>query len=648
MWTVASVTMSGRGLFSRWMADGWRFLAAWLLIGFASPVQAVGLPVERAAWFDASARLPFEQVRRQDFKPVPEVSVGGYSQGVSWWRVTVPALSGTDRLWVMIQPSYLDDVQVYDPDLQGGWRQRQQGDRFAFGAKESRELVTAFDLDPPSGRPLVFYVRVQTSSLHAIVISVLPEPEFRDRMECMSLGFGAYAGVTVLLLLLSLWHFGLRRELLWLVNALLQLSTLGLALGHFGYLSKYGLPDWTQGIDRLTTVLMCAHNFVAALYYALLAQRLQARRAWQVLLTLPLWALPIQLGLLACGQTTPALQLNFVSALCGSVLGLVSVFFFRIEDASLRRSICGLYFFQAAYLLFFLLPLLGVLPATEWHLYPALLVNLVTALTQHVVLGRHDAWREAQLLRYQAQAVQEREALASQQLRLQESARLIGMLLHEIKNPLALIRLALHNLTYGLAFNAQASGSLQRAQQAVDDIDGVLEHCQQADRLDSGALAEANAPVDLSLALVEQLDRHPVRVRVRLDLPDQPLWVRADASALAVVLRNLLDNALHYSVAGTLVDVELAVWAPSGADRMCLLRIGNQVLMTDLPDADQLFNRYYRGARSHRRTGSGLGLFLVKELLKQAGGSIAYRAQAERVEFEAMWPLEGHGDAPLG
>jgi signal transduction histidine kinase len=74
--------------------------------------------------------------------------------------------------------------------------------------------------------------------------------------------------------------------------------------------------------------------------------------------------------------------------------------------------------------------------------------------------------------------------------------------------------------------------------------------------------------------------------------------------------------------------------------------------MADLPDAAQLFNRYYRGARSHRRTGSGLGLFLVKELLKQVGGSITYRAQAEalpmRVEFEAAWPLEASGDAPLG
>jgi hypothetical protein len=132
---------------------------------------------------------------------------------------------------------------------------------------------------------------------------------------------------------------------------LLQLSTLGLALGHFGYLSKYGLPDRAQGIDRLTTVLMCTHNFVAALYYALLARRFQVRRAWQLLLTLPLWVWPIQLGLLACDQTTPALQLNFVSALCGSVLGLVSVFS-SASDLSLRRSIRGLYLLQAGYLLF--------------------------------------------------------------------------------------------------------------------------------------------------------------------------------------------------------------------------------------------------------------------------------------------------------
>jgi signal transduction histidine kinase len=108
----------------------------------------------------------------------------------------------------------------------------------------------------------------------------------------------------------------------------------------------------------------------------------------------------------------------------------------------------------------------------------------------------------------------------------------------------------LHKLARNpLAPGVQASGSLRRAQQAVDDIDGVLEHCREADRLSPARWRKAPAVVDLTLAVLEQLDRHPARGRARLDLPAEPLWVRADAATLAIVLRNLLDNALHYSPA---------------------------------------------------------------------------------------------------
>jgi hypothetical protein len=63
----------------------WARAWAWVFGPWArSLAQAAAWPVvERAMWFDASARVPFEQVREQDFKSAPEVSVGAYSQGAA-------------------------------------------------------------------------------------------------------------------------------------------------------------------------------------------------------------------------------------------------------------------------------------------------------------------------------------------------------------------------------------------------------------------------------------------------------------------------------------------------------------------------------------------------------------------------------------
>jgi signal transduction histidine kinase len=69
--------------------------------------------------------------------------------------------------------------------------------------------------------------------------------------------------------------------------------------------------------------------------------------------------------------------------------------------------------------------------------------------------------------------------------------------------------------------------------------------------------------------------------------------------------------------------------------RVC---VRNQVGPAGLPDADKVFDKYYRSPGAHRKTGSGLGLYLVKSYMQLLGGYVGYAVVADEVEFSIWMP----------
>ena len=55
----------------------------------------------------------------------------------------------------------------------------------------------------------------------------------------------------------------------------------------------------------------------------------------------------------------------------------------------------------------------------------------------------------------------------------------------------------------------------------------------------------------------------------------------------------------------------------------------NAVGKAGLPDAQRVFDKYYRAEGAHQRTGSGLGLYLVKSLAEHTGGGITHRVDTD-------------------
>ena len=115
--------------------------------------------------------------------------------------------------------------------------------------------------------------------------------------------------------------------------------------------------------------------------------------------------------------------------------------------------------------------------------------------------------------------------------------------------------------------------------------------------------------------------------------------VHTDPQMLSIVLGNLLDNACKYGAPQAPIEVTLKSTVQDDCPGW-LWQVSNLAGPAGLPDADRLFEKYYRSPQARRLSGSGLGLFLVKGLLDLMQGSITYSVQGERAVFSFWVPAK--------
>jgi signal transduction histidine kinase len=103
----------------------------------------------------------------------------------------------------------------------------------------------------------------------------------------------------------------------------------------------------------------------------------------------------------------------------------------------------------------------------------------------------------------------------------------------------------------------------------------------------------------------------------------ESLHLRGDAEALETAVLNLLDNAVKYSKEPNQVKVEVEVAA--NGDGQAHLRVRDHGVGMSRAHLRFIFNRFYRIGREVRRshTGTGLGLFIVKSVVKGHRGTVS-------------------------
>jgi two-component system, OmpR family, phosphate regulon sensor histidine kinase PhoR len=222
-------------------------------------------------------------------------------------------------------------------------------------------------------------------------------------------------------------------------------------------------------------------------------------------------------------------------------------------------------------------------------------------------------------------------------LMLQQS-NFLHAVTHELRSPLQSLRLAVETTQrkperFG-RYSADMLADLDRLGSLVDNL-------LATGRLDAEAFQAQAVAGDLALDLrteIERVERSHQLPPGRIELvAPASLSARFDPATLEPIVRNLIDNALKYG-GDQPVRVSLE---QDGADALLVFEdSGRGLSANELP---HVFERFWRAGDERTRTapGAGLGLFLVKELVKAQGARIrVYSPGPEQgCRFELRWPL---------
>ncbi|MEE2679048.1 MAG: HAMP domain-containing sensor histidine kinase [Myxococcota bacterium] len=199
---------------------------------------------------------------------------------------------------------------------------------------------------------------------------------------------------------------------------------------------------------------------------------------------------------------------------------------------------------------------------------------------------------------------------------------------HEMKTPLASMRLYLDTLDRHDPEPARRREFLGNMRGDLERLDRTVEQVLAAARAEDRRTRAQLEPVPL----LDLLRRCIAEIRETHQLPDRAVAlesqeearVRGSAGELMVVFRNLLENAVKYSEA----PVEVRVLVRGAVDGRVAVEICDSGVGIPSDELRKIFQRFYRAGRDVQRkaSGLGLGLFIVRNLVRRQGGRVVARS----------------------
>jgi len=267
--------------------------------------------------------------------------------------------------------------------------------------------------------------------------------------------------------------------------------------------------------------------------------------------------------------------------------------------------------------------------------------------------------RRLQLVAAQAAiALDTREALGRERGRAEAYAELerarrefMQIASHELRTPLTVIRGYASLLEEGSLgeMPAAARKALRTLMDKSSEMRGQVERMLLLARLEDGAAQPQMSEIDLRTVVADAVNRVRPQVelkqgRVELTLTSAPLTILGDPERLATAVDNLLQNAVKFSAGPP--QIEVTGNRENGSVRVVIRDHGIGIP----PSAHaRLFEKFYRVSdpELHNVTGTGIGLYLVRQVVEGHGGRVDVESQpGAGSAFEIQLPVPAEGAIP--
>lgn len=629
----------------RWLGS---FLTLLLAFGLAAcqpfPGGSNAPPiVQSMAWhMDFSGRATLQEVQAvESWTSFDGKMNWGFGAEPIWIRYTLRAAFPEEKeAWIVgVEPFFLDQLTLYDSAStriqHGGYAGPRSND--ALGS-----INFSFQI-PPLTEERNLYLRIDTPTARLVMTDVWPLREAQVKNDNAVRLMVFLQSVSIIFSLWSTMQWGMSRERVMGVYAFKQWMATLWAFSIIGF-SGVLLSDLIPLNFRL-----CIGYFIriwtlasGVWFYTVLFEDYGLQRGF-LRATLAAVALLIVLPFLQFFDMTRFMLLiaNVMVIVCMGLMWLTLLF----AQASRQKQSLP-YLFLLVY--FSIFATINIIPAAIRQGWLPINSILLAGNLMHVLLDGLVMFLLLQLRVYNmAQKSRElqdeksliamnldrtNQVLALEQRQRQEQSQFLHMLMHELKTPLSIVSLALGNKT-------NREENLAHASHAVQDMKAIIERCVQSDQIGELRLKQHRQAVNV-VGLLRQQEQAVSKLKGRFDLAADPNLPRphTDPQLLQIILTNLLINAAHYSDPLTPVTVTLKPKTQDDLSGM-EMRVSNTPGLAGWPDTEQLFNKYYRANAAQRESGTGLGLFLSRELAQSLGGTLVYAPNHKYVEFVLWIPL---------
>ncbi|MEI6638466.1 MAG: GHKL domain-containing protein [Chlorobium sp.] len=627
--------------------------------GMFSPVvcAAVPLVLDRAPSYelaghierfdDLSARMTFEEMlhpeNRVAFKPLKGNLNDGYSHKAVWLRFTLTrTLSFPAEAWVRFGPPYLDYVTAYiqtapNPSVASSYSRVRLGDHIPAAERPVLDPDFLAPVFLPEGRTVTVYVRVQSITPLSLTATVQTEADQVSSTNKNILTQGSYLTIILVIAMLNLIFFFRIGDQLFLYFSLFAIALFINYLSISGILilimpgSVHLVSDYFGDIGMSGSILL----------FCIFLQRLFAP-----VMTTPIrWYLEF-MAVMAILTTLADPIGYYVEIAPITSLGVLCLFFVVIwlSIQAVRKQLPGRKILFVAFAIsnlgYFLhfVKMLGLMPFDWWninYLPFSLLLNILLITLALVERMRETEIRTREALRESEQRFME---VQIERLATERQKRFLATISHEYRTPLSIIRSSLDIMELQRSDqypeNRSELDKMKRSvRRLVEVMDVSLEKSRLSDsREKEGAERTLVAPF-MASEIEEVRALWPKRTFIfTILLTDHA--IDAEQHYLTTALFNLFDNAQKYSLPDSPIEIDC-----HGEGEEVVIRIRNQSNDILTNETEELFKKYQRGSNSNNTNGSGLGLWLVREIIQRHNGTVTLEKSGHHVVVTVRLPL---------
>lgn len=224
-------------------------------------------------------------------------------------------------------------------------------------------------------------------------------------------------------------------------------------------------------------------------------------------------------------------------------------------------------------------------------------------------------------------------------LAAKQSSNFLLSITHELKSPIASIRLGFETLQRKKLSEEQSLVLLKNGINDTDRLNNLVSDLLLSARLESTyqlntELFSLEILIDECVQLIKQ--KFPSAI-IKVSLLQEMPEILADYSAIRSVIINLLENAVKYSDNVPEINIGL-----TSTNERCIIEISDKGIGIDQSERKKIFEKFYRvGNEDQRKTkGTGLGLYIVDQIVRAHNGSITVSSnQPKGTIFNVFLPI---------